>query len=50
MQTHGYEHSLPWRQALALLDHLRALTDTFDDDPFGHGGKLRAMTADLPIR
>jgi len=26
MQTHGYEHSLPWRQALALLDHLRAMT------------------------
>ena len=50
MQTHGYEHSAPWRQALALLDHLRALTADFKDDPFGCGGKLRAMAADLPIR
>lgn len=50
MQTHGYDRSSVWKQALALLDHLRTLTATFDNDPFGLAGKLRAIAVDLPVR
>lgn len=49
MQTHGYEHAHAWRSALALVDHIQSLADTFADDPFGMAGKLRSLAADLPL-
>ena len=50
MQTHGYERSAVWKQALALLDHLRKLTAGFDNDPFAMAGRLRGIAIDLPAR
>lgn len=48
MQTHGYERSPAWKQALALLDEVGALTAAFDEDPFGMAGKLRAAAGETP--
>jgi|GEM_PF-2908827 len=50
MQTHGYDRSEPWRQALALLEDIAELTKAFDEDPFGLAGKLRSLAAELPQR
>ena len=49
MQTHGYQRSAPWKQALALLDQTRALTAGVEDDPMGMAGRLNALAAELPV-
>ncbi len=49
MQTHGYERSKPWKQALALIDLVRSLTAVFENDDLGLAGKLRAIASELPL-